>query len=74
MKFNIRSYIWEIFEIRKYYNLSNIKLAFNMFMANIKLGYERYHGSSRENYSILSRKYYRLPNKNKDKVRSTFKK
>ena len=58
--FDIRNYIWNIYEICDFHNLTNLNLAFDMFIENLNLGYERYEGANLE-YEYLSNIWNNLP-------------
>lgn len=53
MEFNIKNYIWNIFEIMESQHISDSRLAFNMFIVNLELGRERYHGARYVRYGKL---------------------
>lgn len=51
--FDIRKYMWNIFEIYRTQDIDNVRLALDMFIANMELGYDRYDGASDVDYSKL---------------------
>ena len=53
--FDIRDYMWNIYEISNYQKLNNVRLALDMFIENIQLGYDRYKGASGVDYKLLSK-------------------
>lgn len=52
--FDIRDYMWNIYEISNYNKLDNTRIALDMFLENVELGYARYEGASNIDYSKLS--------------------
>ena len=42
--FDIRNYIWNIFELSNSNKIKNLNLAFDLFTTNLYLGCERYKG------------------------------
>lgn len=63
MNFDIRDYIWNVFEISKEQNTSNINIALDLFIENINLGRERYKGLSFLDYDQLSKYWWNLSDK-----------
>lgn len=57
--FDVRDYMWDVFEIRNFNNLLNIRSAFDMFIVNIELGQKRYDGADL-NYYKLNKKWNML--------------
>lgn len=51
-RFDIRVYIWNVYEICDFNKLKDIYLAFDMFIENLELGYERYKGANLDYESI----------------------
>ncbi len=71
--FDIRDYIWNIYEICDFQKISNLNLALNMFIENLDLGYERYDGTCL-NYKELSKIWNGLPNSYRIHEKLIFKK
>ena len=55
--FNIRNYIWNIYEISDFHNHADIRMALDMFIANLDFGYERYAGATGIDYEELSKQW-----------------
>lgn len=72
--FDIRDYIWNIFEIRKYNRTKGIYPALNMFISNVAFGYEKYKGALFIHYKNASEDWNDLTEPEKDIQRSMFKK
>ena len=53
--FDIRNYMWNVWEISNHNKLNNIRIALDMFIENLELGYERYGGASGVDYNSLSK-------------------
>ena len=69
--FNIRDYMWEIFELSTSEEVHNVKLALDLFLTNVELGEERYEGSSID-YSSISHEWNRLTEYEKELQRKEF--
>ena len=50
MKFDIRDYMWQIFQIAFYNNITNIRIGLDLFLMNLELKRERYRGSTNISY------------------------
>lgn len=72
--FDIRDYIWNIFEIRKYNRTKGIYPALNMFITNVAFGYAKYKGALFIHYKDASEEWNDLTEPEKDIQRSMFKK
>ena len=59
-EFDIRDYIWNIYEISSYYKLNSIYTALDMFIENLDLGYKRYAGTELD-FESLSKVWKQLP-------------
>lgn len=57
--FDIRHYVWNIYEISDFYKLKNMTVALDMFVTNIELGCDRYSGASEIDYIKLRRQWNR---------------
>lgn len=55
--FNIRDYIWNVFEICQYNKINNIRIALELFLKNIEIGRNRYPGCTNINYGKLTKLY-----------------
>lgn len=60
MEFDIRDYIWDIFEISRVQNIENANMALRMFMVNLEFGKERYSGSTKIDYYKLRKEWANL--------------
>lgn len=58
-EFDIRDFIWNIYEICEFHKLTNLNLAFDMFVENLNLGYDRYEGTYL-NYEELHKTWSQL--------------
>lgn len=54
--FDIREHIWNIYEISKQQQYLNMREAFNMFIVNVELGFDRYKGADVD-YAKLKEKW-----------------
>lgn len=57
MEFDIREYMWDVFEISKVQDIDNANMALRMFMVNLEFGKERYRGSSYIDYRKLRKEW-----------------
>ena len=67
MNFDIRDYIWNIFEISKEQNTDDISTAFDMFIENLNLGRDRYKGCDNLDYSKVSKSWLSMKDSARDK-------
>lgn len=74
MSFDIRNYIWNIFEISKAQDTNNIKLSLDMFITNMELSRERYEGASSLDYKKLHNDWANLGNNGQSIQRDIFNK
>lgn len=51
--FDIRNYMWEIFELSQSGEVHNVRLALDLFLVNVELGESRYEGASMDYASIM---------------------
>ena len=51
--FDIRNYMWEIFELSQSREVHNVRLALDLFLVNVELGESRYEGASMDYASIM---------------------
>ena len=51
--FDIRKYMWNIFEIYRTQDMDNVRLALDMFITNMELGMDRYEGATDIDYTKL---------------------
>ena len=63
--FDVRNYMWNVYEIYNYHNLDSLYKALDLFMTNVKLGMARYPGATGANYTDMQIK---LHNTRKKKV------
>lgn len=59
-EFDIRNYIWNIYEISSFYKLTSVYSALDMFIENLDLGYSRYAGTDLD-FETLSKIWKQLP-------------
>ena len=59
-EFDIRDYIWNIYEISNFYKFTNVYSALDMFIENLDLGYNRYAGTDLD-FETLSKIWKQLP-------------
>lgn len=71
MHFDIRNYIWNIFEI-SVANKVDTKFAFELFMTNVTLGKERYGGATGVNYRVLNMVWEEMSEKDASIVEHTY--
>lgn len=72
MAFDIRDYMWNVFEIAEELKVENIRIALDLFIVNMELGRERYHGSSYKKYTTLQKKWEPLTETQRNKQRIIF--
>ena len=72
MAFDVRDYMWNVFEIANELHVENIRIALDLFIVNIELGRERYHGSSFKKYPTLHKKWEPLTESERNKQRIIF--
>lgn len=72
-EFDIRDYIWNVFEIAREQK-KNIYIAFNMFITNVAYGYKKYDGAICLHYKDLNKSWEDLTEPEKDYQRKVFKK
>lgn len=58
--FNIKDYMWNIFEITNYNHIDNIKIGLDLFIMNLELRKERYKGAYKINYDIIGKQWNSL--------------
>ena len=63
--FDIRNYMWNVYEIYNYHKLDSLYKALDLFMTNVQLGMARYSGATGANYVDMQIK---LHNTRKKKV------
>ena len=57
--FDIRDYMWNIFELSKTEDVHDVRLALDLFLVNVELGENRYEGAAL-NYNKIMHKYFML--------------
>lgn len=72
MVFHIKDYIWNIFEIMEYQNLTNIDIALDMFLTNIELCDDRYKGAKHVKYRKVSKAWNGMGYYRKTRERAEF--
>ena len=71
--FDIREYVWNIYELCNFHKLTNLNLALDMFIENLDIGYERYEGANLE-YEKLYDIWANLPESYRAHEKMIFKK
>ena len=74
MIFHIKDYIWIIFEIMEYQNLTDINVALDMFLTNIELCDDRYKGAKHIKYRKVSKAWNSMGYYRKNREREEFNK
>ena len=72
MIFDIRNYIWNIFEISITQKLGNVRAALDLFIINVELGYSRYNGADYLDYSNISDLWNELSESDKNRQKKIF--
>lgn len=73
MKFDIRKYIWNVFELTVAQNVSSVYIGLDLFIANMELTRYRYKGTSNVDYNTIGTKWNKLSIQEKDYQRLVFK-
>lgn len=60
-KFDIRKYIWNVFELTIAQEVGNVKTGLELFIQNMELGRYRYKGVTNVDFKALGEKWNTLP-------------
>lgn len=71
MAFDIRDYIWDIFELSNVQNIHNVLLSYEFFMTNVELGINRYKGLDID-YVDLRNRWNSLSERSKEYQKDVF--
>lgn len=70
--FDIRDYMWNIFELSKTEDVHNVRLALDLFLVNVELGEDRYEGADELDYNKIMHKYLMLNTHERELQREEF--